>query len=160
METVDESANKRQKMEDVYPGMAPKILEVEKNGFACGDIQMLGETSTKLLIAPQRVFAGSKSNSVRLYDVPGETCRLKSGIVWIPIISSSPWMVVLVLAGILDPSNHHLLCTPNKEKVKFLVFRRAVLWPSLSTMDQSPFRAGICECPLPMPTPWRQEILT
>jgi hypothetical protein len=73
METVDESANKRQKMEDVYPGMAPKILEVETNGFACGDIQMLGETSTKILIAPQRVFAGSKSNSVRLYDIAAES---------------------------------------------------------------------------------------
>jgi WD40 repeat protein len=70
---VHESANKRQKMEDEYPGMAPKILEVEKNGFACGDIQMLGESSTNILIAPQRVFAGPKSNSVRLYDVAAES---------------------------------------------------------------------------------------
>jgi hypothetical protein len=35
-------------------GTAPKLLEVEPDGFASGDVQLLGGQSQRLLIAPLR----------------------------------------------------------------------------------------------------------
>lgn len=65
-------SNKKQKTED-YIGTSPRFIEVEEGGFACGDIQGLGEGSSQMLIAPQRISGECSLNSIRLFDLARES---------------------------------------------------------------------------------------